>query len=57
MRSASARQHGSSSSPLLPVRLSRVSVEDIDVLVEEKLHKLSRLQELPLAAQDAGSLL
>lgn len=39
------------------VRLSRVRVEDVNVLVEEQLHKLGRLQELPLAAKDAGSLL
>lgn len=39
------------------MRLSCVRVEDINILVEEQLHKLGRLQELPLAAQDAGSLL
>lgn len=39
------------------MRLSRVRVEDVDVLVKEQLHELGRLQELPLAAQDAGSLL
>lgn len=39
------------------MRLSRVRVEDVNILVEEQLHELGRLQELPLAAQDAGSLL
>lgn len=39
------------------MRLSRVRVENVDILVEEQLHKLGRLQELPLAAKDAGSLL
>lgn len=39
------------------MQLSRVRVEDINILVEEQLHKLGRLQELLLAAQDAGSLL
>lgn len=39
------------------VQLSRVRVEHVDVLVEEELHELGRLQELPLAAEDAGSLL
>lgn len=39
------------------VQLSCVRVEHVDVLVEEQLHKLGRLQELPLAAEDAGSLL
>lgn len=37
--------------------LSRVRVEDVDVLVKEQLDKLGRLQVLPLAAQQAGSLL
>lgn len=37
--------------------LRRIRVEDIYILVEEQLHKLGRLQELPLAAKDAGSLL
>ena len=32
------------------VRLSRVRVEDINILVEEQIHKLGRLQELALAA-------
>lgn len=39
------------------MQLSRVRVEHVDVLVEEELHELGRLQELPLAAEDAGSLL
>lgn len=38
------------------VRLCRVRVEDINILVEEQLHKLGRFQEFPLAAKDAGSL-
>lgn len=43
--------------PRRQVQLSRVRVEHVDVLVEEELHELGRLQELPLAAEDAGSLL
>lgn len=39
------------------MQLSRVRVEHVNVLVEEELHELGRLQELPLAAEDAGSLL
>lgn len=39
------------------MQLSRVRVEHVDVLVEEELNKLGRLQELPLTAEDAGSLL
>lgn len=34
-----------------------VRVEDVHVLVEKQLHKLGGLQELPLAAEDAVSLL
>lgn len=39
------------------VQLSRVWVEHVDILVKEQLHKLGRLKELPLAAEDAGRLL
>lgn len=38
------------------MQLSRMRVEHVDVLVEEELNELGRLQELPLAAEDAGSL-
>lgn len=37
--------------------LRSVWIEDVDILVEEQLHKFGGLQKLPLAAQDAGSLL
>lgn len=39
------------------MQLSRVRVEHVNVLVEEQLHELGRLQELSLAAENAGSLL
>ncbi|KAG5835483.1 hypothetical protein ANANG_G00244480, partial [Anguilla anguilla] len=39
------------------VGLGGVAVEDVDVLVEEQLHELGGLQELALAAEDAGRLL